>query len=238
MSIEVNETPKEVIEVSSLPDVQEISAESCELKEIWNEFATSINEFAESTTLEGEELPREIVEAREYGVDECVDVVKKCFPLEVINEWGHMTLEQRNEVIQEYASGIGEALGIDFKGIVWEKFPIENGRYIGGFNNGDGYIHLNVDILADPAQLMKVIDVVAHEERHQLQNEAIVSPEKFPIDEATIKEWTVAKSVYTTDQPTAYDPWGYSYNPMETDSYFFGGSMVRELTKALINDIV
>ena len=131
LSIEVNETPKEAIEVSSLPDVQEISSESCELKEIWNEFAMSIDEFAESTILEGEELPREIVEAREYGVGECVDVVKKSFPLEVINEWGHMTLEQRNKVIQEYASGIGEALGINFEGIVWEEFPIENGRYIG-----------------------------------------------------------------------------------------------------------
>ena len=36
--------------------------------------------------------------------------------------------------------------------------------------------------------------------------------------------------------PSAYDPWGYTYNPMETDAKYFGESMVRELTKDIINN--
>ncbi len=228
---EVNEMLKEVLEVPSLPDVQEIKAEYNVIKDVWSDFVNSIKDYAESVP-----ESREIVEAREYGVKECAEVAKACFTPEIIRAWGWMDLNARNEVIQEYANGIGEAMGINFKGIVWERFPIENGMYTYGYNAGDGYVHLNVDLLADPGQLMHVVDTVAHEARHQLQNEAIENPSKFPIDEATIKEWTVGREVYTLDMPSAYDPWGYTYNPMETDAKFFGESMVRELTKAIINN--
>lgn len=230
-----NELSKEVMETPSIPDVQEISAEYNVVKDVWNDFVNSIKEFSDYVTDEKEETEH-IVEAREYGVQECADIAKRCFTPEVVQAWGMMDLDSRDRIIQEYAQGIGEALNINFKGIIWEEFPIENGTYTFGFNKGDGYVHLNVDLLADPGQLMHVVDTVAHEARHQLQNEAIANPEQFPIDEETIKEWTVGREVYTLDLPSAYDPWGYTYNPMETDAKFFGESMVRELTKEIINN--
>lgn len=228
---DINEITRDVLEMPSLPDVQEIQKDFNVIKDVWNDFINSIKEYTES-------VPKswEIVEAREYGVKECADVAKACFTPEVIREWGHMTLQERNQVIQEYAHGIGKAMGIKFKGIVWEYFPIENGMYTYGYNAGDGYVHLNVDMLSDPGQLMHVVDTVAHEARHQLQMEAIENPSKFPIDEATIKEWMVGRETYTLDMPNAYDPWGYTYNPMETDARYFGESMVRELTKDIINN--
>lgn len=229
---EINEITKDVLEVPSMPDVQETTAEYNVVKDVWDDFVNSIKEYNDSKTV----TKAEIVEAREYGVKECADVAKTCFTPEVIRAWGMMDLDARNKVIQEYANGIGEAMGINFKGIVWEQFPIENGMYTYGYNAGDGYVHLNIDMLADPGQLMHVVDTVAHEARHQLQNEAIENPSKFPIDEATIKEWTVGREVYTLDMPSAYDPWGYTYNPMETDAKYFGESMVRELTKDIINN--
>lgn len=228
---EINEIAKDILETQTLPEIQEIQAEYNVIKDVWSDFINSIKEYPEASF-----ESKEIVEAREYGVKECADVAKACFTPEVIREWGHLTMKERNRVIQEYANGIGKAMGINFKGIVWERFPIENGMYIYGYNAGDGYVHLNVDMLADPGQLMYLVDTVAHEARHQLQNEAIENPGKFPIDEATIKEWTYGKSVYTLDMPSAYDPWGYTYNPMETDAKYFGESMVRELTKAIINN--
>ncbi len=231
---EFQEIPKQQ-EVSQLPEVPAESREFSSLKEVWNEFTTSVSEFTESIMEVFDSKP-EVVEAREYGVSECAEVVKECFTPEVIENWGMMTMEQRNAVLQEYASGIGRAMGIDFKGVVWEQFPVENGTYTYGYNAGDGYVHINVDLLADPGQLMQVIDTIAHEARHQLQCEAIKNPEKFPIDEATIKEWAVGMATYTTEQPSAYDPWGYTYNPMELDSKYFGEAMVRELTKDLINN--
>lgn len=223
---------KDVLEMSSLPDVQEMTAEYNVIKDIWDDFVNSIKEYSDSNA----DTRSEVVEARDYGVKECADVAKACFTPDVIKEWGMMSLEARNRVIQEYANGIGKAMDINFKGIVWEQFPIENGMYTYGYNAGDGYVHLNVDMLADPGQLMHVVDTVAHEARHQLQFEAMENPSKFPIDEASIKEWTVGMDTYTLDQPSAYDPWGYTYNPMETDARYFGESMVRELTKDLINN--
>ena len=229
---EINEMTKDMLEIPSLPDMQETTAEYNVVKDVWNDYVNSIIEYSDSNT----DTKAEVVEARDYGVKECADVAKACFTPEIIKAWGLMNLEARDKVIQEYANGIGEAMGINFKGIVWEQFPIENGMYTYGYNAGDGYVHLNVDMLADPGQLMHVVDTVAHEARHQLQNEAIENPSKFPIDEATIKEWTVGREIYTLDQPSAYDPWGYTYNPMETDARYFGESMVRELTKDLINN--
>ena len=229
---EINEMTNDVLEVPYLPDVQEIKEEYNVVKEIWDDFINSMKEYGDSNR----DTSEEIVEAREYGVKECADVDKACFTPEVIKAWGLMNMDARDRVIQEYANGIGEAMGINFKGIVWERFPIENGYYTYGYNAGDGYVHLNVDMLADPGQLMHVVDTVAHEARHQLQIEAIENPSKFPIDEATIKEWTVGRDIYTLDEPSAYDPWGYTYNPMETDARYFGESMVRELTKDLINN--
>lgn len=228
---EINEMTKEVQEIPSLPEVQEVKTEYNVVKDVWSDFVNSIKEYTDAVP-----ESKEIVEAREYGVKECADVAKACFIPEVIRAWGMMDLDARNKVIQEYANGIGEAMDINFKGIVWEQFPIENGMYTYGYNAGDGYVHLNIDMLADPGQLMHVVDTVAHEARHQLQNEAIDNPSKFPIDEATIKEWTVGREVYTLDMPSAYDPWGYTYNPMETDAKYFGESMVRELTKDIINN--
>ena len=228
---EVKEMVKDVLETPSLPDVQEMKADYNVIKDVWSDFINSIKEYTESVP-----ESREIVEGREYGFKECVEVAKSCFTPEVIREWGHMTLKERNRVIQEYAKGLGDAMGINFKGIVWERMPVQNGMYTYGYNNGDGYLHLNTDILADPGELMHVVDTVAHEARHQLQIEAIKNPHKFPIDEATIKEWTVGRKTYTLDMPSAYDPWGYTYNPMEVDAKFFGESMVRELTKDIINN--
>lgn len=233
---EINEIPKEVVETQKIPETQEITADFNSVKDVWNDFVNSIKEFSDSV-FESSDTSEKTVEAREYGVNECADVAKECFSPEIIREWGSMDLESRDKVIQEYAEGIGEALDINFKGVVWEQFPIENGSYIYGYNAGDGYLHLNVDMLADPGQLMHVVDTVAHEARHQFQNEAIDNPSKYPIDEATIKEWTVGRENYTTEMPSAYDPWGYTYNPMETDSRYFGESMVRELTKDIINNV-
>ena len=174
--------------------------------------------------------------AREYGLQECADSAKSIFTADVINGWGMMTLEARNEIVQQYAEALGEGLNINFKGIKWEEMPVSAVvTYTYGYNSGDGYLHLYTDFLSDPSMLIYLIDTVAHEARHQFQMEAIENPEKFGIDAETIKEWTVGRDVYTTNMPTAYDPWGYTYNPLEIDSKYFGESMVRELTKDLIN---
>lgn len=205
-----------------------------EFWESYENFNKTIDELPK-TPKDSSEQVSEIMEAREYGVKEGAEVAMRCFTPEVIEKWGDMSIEERNTILQEYAVGIGEALNIDFKGIIWREFPVENGRYTYGQNSGDGWLHVNIEALANPADLMKLVDTIAHEARHQFQTEAMMNPEKYPIDEASIKEWIVGDAVYTTELPTAYDPWGYTYNPTEIDARYYGEAMVRELTKNIIN---
>lgn len=175
---------------------------------------------------------KEITEAREYKVNECAEVTKQHFTQEVLNEWANYTIEQKHAILDSYVKGIGKELGIEMKGVVIEPL---NDAY--GYNNGDGTIHLDLATVSNPAEMIRVIDTAAHETRHQFQNEVIQNHEKFGIDELTAKEWEVGRLIYTTNGPTSYDPWGYFYNPMETDARFFGESMVRELTRGLIAEI-
>lgn len=51
-------------------------------------------------------------------------------------------------------------------------------------------------------------------------------------------EWAVASAIYNYDQPSCYDPWGYTYNLLEIDSRYAGETVVRNVTNQLINDLV
>lgn len=180
------------------------------------------------------ETPQEQTEfkdAREYKVAECAEIAKQHFSYEVLCEWEKYPMEKRVEVVNNYVQDVGKELGANVKEVVVEHL---SDAY--GYNKGDGIVHLNIKLLKDPALLVKLIDTAAHETRHQFQFEAVQNPEKYGLDDATAKEWKVGLENYTTCGATKYDPWGYFYNPVETDARFFGESMVRELTKGIITD--
>jgi len=175
---------------------------------------------------------KEKTNIREYGLKECCDAAKNIFTKEVLSDWGRMSLKQREIKLAEYSDAVGKGLDINYKGIVYETMkPNEF-----GYNNGDGHVYLNKDLLRSPAEVINLIDTVTHEYRHQMQSEAMKNPEKFGLDQATLKEWKYADANYTQQRATALNPWGYHYNPLELDARYFGESVVRELTKGLINN--
>lgn len=174
---------------------------------------------------------REYVDEREFGLKETVEAAKEIFTPQVISEWGSMTIEQRSAKFQEYQHAVAEALGIEPGEVIFKDLP---GAY--GYNNGDGNVYLNKMLLEDPQWIIKCIDTIAHETRHQYQHEAVLDPERFGISPEVAKEWAWAIENYTQDDLSQYDPWGYHYNPIEMDSRYFGEAVVREITKDLIND--
>ncbi|MBP5189711.1 MAG: hypothetical protein J6031_02205 [Bacteroidales bacterium] len=174
---------------------------------------------------------KEYVDEREFGLKETVEAAKEIFTPQVISEWGNMTIEQRSAKYQEYQHAVAEALGIEAGNVIFKDIP---GAY--GYNNGDGNVYLNTMLLEDPQWVIKCIDTIAHETRHQFQHEAVLDPERFGISPEVAKEWAWAIENYTQEDLSQYDPWGYHYNPIEIDSRYFGESVVRELTKDLIND--
>ena len=72
-----------------------------------------------------------------------------------------------------------------------------------------------------------------HELRHQYQSEAIRGYHNVPDD--VRQEWATAEQIYNYDQPYCYDPWGYTYNPLEIDARFSGETVVRNVTHDMFN---
>ena len=216
---------------SDIPEVNEGIRES-EASDSVSEVPNDNNDFIESLQqdLENYEDSVETINVREYGLMECTEATKEIFTPEVVNDWGDYSREQKAEIVNEYSKAIVEGLNINFEGAVFEEMD----EYTYGYTCGDGYIHLNENML-DGYLPYSLIDTVAHELRHQLQCEAMENPEKFGIDEGTIETWQYGEDTYWLG---LFDPENYyRYNPLELDARYFGESMVNELIKEIHNEI-
>jgi hypothetical protein len=169
-------------------------------------------------------------EIQEYKIDECSSVAEKYFTPEVLTNWNKMSIDQRSNVYEQYAHDICKSLNVTDNGIQYVK----SDKYWGA-NSGTGVIYLNTSLLSDPNNVLKAIDTIAHEERHQFQSEAIKNTDQYSmVDTGTLKEWRIAENIYPTQETSKYDPWGYRYNPLEMDSRHFGESIVSNLTRDYI----
>lgn len=188
--------------------------------------------FTAPELLESRKEVNENNNERVFGLKECIESARDIFTLKVISEWGRMSLEKRNAIVQEYQHAIADGLGIERGNVYFEEMA----DGVNGYNNGDGNVYLNIRMLADPKNIIGLIDVIAHETRHQFQHAVVENPEKFGISPEVANEWAFGMENYTVNSATQYDPWGYHYNPVEIDARYFGESVVRELTKDFIND--
>lgn len=179
-----------------------------------------------------QELGSPFYETREFGLDKCSEAAKATFTPSVIYNWMNFSPGKRQEISNAYAAKVAEAFELEnYRGVYFED--LDPG--IGGYNNGDGSIHISNNILSAYGSPMEVVDVITHELRHQYQNECIHGHHNVP-DEVR-KEWAQAMAIYDSNsQPWAYDPWGYKYNPLEIDSRYAGETVVRNMTKDIINE--
>lgn len=176
---------------------------------------------------------KEFSETREFGLDKCVEAAEEYFNAGVISEWSNLSTDQREGICCAYAEKVAEAFELEkFEGVTFEKMP--EGTY--GSNNGDGVVHLNSDLLNSVQTPLLLVDTITHELRHQYQKECINGG--HDVSDEVRNEWSVAESIYTTNQPWAYDPWGYIYNPTEIDSRYAGETVVRELSSKIFNAAV
>lgn len=162
---------------------------------------------------------------REYGVSEGVAAVKEVFTPDVIRSWEDYSSAQRAELLDEFGKKVSNALNIDE---ISTEFDVYESGVL-GYNNGDGSIHLRPEFAQNPNLLIHAIDTIAHEIRHQFQSEAMKNPEKYGIDEGTLKEWRMAQVYY--DSADGYNPLSYQYNPLENDSQEYGRSIVRSFCR-------
>ena len=182
---------------------------------------------------ESAKLSEGITEGREFGLDKCTEAALEIFNPGVISEWGNMTEEERKAIALSYADEVAKAFElVNYRGVYIEE--LEYG--ILGSNNGDGTIHLSTELISPYSTPFQIMDTITHELRHQYQSECIRG--YHDVTDEVRNEWAVATAIYNYDQPSCYDPWGYSYNPLEIDSNYAGNTVVRNVSSQMFNDII
>lgn len=245
--------------VSEIPEVKEkineckegfkdaVSSAGEEISEFYDHVKESISDFCmdtyedvkdffspKSTEIETKEmafLGDLFTETRDFGIDECSEAAREIFNEGVINEWPNLTQEQRRDIACAYAAEVAKAFDLkNYEGVYIEQ--LEPGTL--GYNNGDGTIHLSETLISQFTSPFEIMNTITHELRHQYQFEAVNGEHNIPDD--VRKEWAIAQQIYNYDQPSCYDPWGYTYNSLEIDARFAGESVVRNVTNSIIND--
>ena len=175
-------------------------------------------------------LGENFVEQRDFGLDKCTEAAKEIFNPGVIENWSELSKDQRKEIAGTYANEVANAFELQtYKGVYFEE--LEPGTM--GYNNGDGSIHLSNDLITAWTSPLEIMNTITHELRHQYQSEAIRGYHNVPDD--VRQEWATAEQIYNYDQPYCYDPWGYTYNPLEIDARFSGETVVRNVTHDMFN---
>lgn len=177
-----------------------------------------------------EELGDKFVEQRDFGLDKCSDAAKEIFNPGVIENWSNLSLSQRKEIAGTYAAEVANAFDLkNYTGVYFEN--LDPG--VMGYNNGDGSIHLSNDLIASYKSPLEIMDTITHELRHQYQSEAILGYHN--VSQEVVKEWSTAQEIYNYDEPYCYDPWGYTYNPLEIDARYAGETVIRNITQEIFN---
>lgn len=162
---------------------------------------------------------------REFGIQECTEAAKEIFTPDVIDNWPNMTTEHRAEIASAYGEKVAESFElVNYNGVVFETMDGKN-----GYNNGDGHAYISDSLINEQKSPLQIVDTITHELRHQYQTECIQGLHFVPDD--TRIEWIQGAQMYTSEMPWAEDPWGYKYNPLETDARYAGEYVVREMTK-------
>lgn len=225
-----------------IADVKEILGDFCEkLGDNIRDYTVGLYESVKDFFVESKEADdkafsiysKEFTETREFGIDHCVEAAREFFNEDAINAWAFLSDSQRIDICNAYASEVAKAFELDnYEGVIYEQ--LEPG--VNGYNSGDGYAHISTDLLNPLQSPMQLIDTITHELRHQYQSECVNG--LHDVSDEVRNEWGMATAIYNDGPAWCYDPWGYSYNPLEIDSRFAAESVVRELTSKMFNDAI
>lgn len=184
---------------------------------------SAVLEMAKLETFENKSYINEVDEVR---VNETAEIMADVFSEDVLTNWSEMSLDEKSAKLNEYYIRAGENLGIDTKGVIIEPMPCETPGMISfGYNSGDGYIHLNSDVVDDPTQLGQVLDTATHEMRHQFQNDALAAPYNFSdIPQDVLNVWDYEMKHYINPD---YDYQGYYEQAIECDARDFSEDVLN-----------
>lgn len=197
------------------------SFEACVTKSIFSILTSTLEAFPNDAETTKTEALEEIQSLEQRAANEMLEI----FDTQTLENWGNMSMEEREAKLSELYTQIGAEMGIDAKGIIVEDCWATVGEGVCGYNAGDGYIHLDYRSIQVPEALGDVLDTVCHEARHQYQTEAIENPDRFPeVSAATVREWERNKINYSN--PQQFDIEIYANQLVEADARIFAGDIM------------
>lgn len=188
----------------------------------FNEGVNETSEHKEIRNSEGVEYS----EADLERIETVADIMGEIFTDEVISNWENLSVEERTAYLNEYYAQAGQALGIDTKGVYTADLYEMYGYGTQGVNCGDGYLGIDIRLVADSSQLGELLNTTTHEMRHQLQTDALRNPDAFPdIPQETLDQWEYE---FTNYIDPSYDFEGYHNQAIETDARAFAEEVVDD----------
>lgn len=196
-------------------------------------FSEGVNEAPENKEIRNSEGV-EYSEADLERIETAADIMGEIFTDEVISNWENLSVEERTAYLNEYYAQAGQALGIDTKGVYVADLYEMYGYGTQGVNCGDGYLGIDIRLVADSSQLGELLNTTTHEMRHQLQTDALRNPDAFPdIPQETLDQWEYE---FTNYVDPSYDFEGYQSQAIETDARAFAEEVVDDYLSEAGND--
>lgn len=186
-------------------------------------FDEGVNETPENKEIRNSEGV-EYSEADIERIETAAGIMGEIFTDEVISNWENLSVEERTAYLNEYYAEAGQALGIDTKGVYTADLYEMYGYGTQGVNCGDGYLGIDIRLVADSSQLEELLNTTTHEMRHQLQTDALKNPDAFPdIPQETLDQWEYE---FTNYVDPSYDFEGHQNQAIETDARAFAEEVV------------
>lgn len=196
-------------------------------------FNEGVNEAPENKEIRNSEGV-EYSETDLERIETAADIMGEIFTDEVISNWENLSVEERTAYLNEYYAQAGQALGIDTKGVYVADLYEMYGYGTQGVNCGDGYLGIDIRLVADSSQLGELLNTTTHEMRHQLQTDALRNPDAFPdIPQETLDQWEYE---FTNYNDPSYDFEGYQNQAIETDARAFAEEVVDDYLSEAGND--
>lgn len=196
-------------------------------------FSEGVNEAPENKEIRNSEGV-EYSEADLERIETAADIMGEIFTDEVISNWENLSVEERTAYLNEYYAQAGQAFGIDTKGVYVADLYEMYGYCTQGVNCSDGYLGIDIRLVADSSQLGELLNTTTHEMRHQLQTDALRNPDAFPdIPQETLEQWEYE---FTNYVDPSYDFEGYQSQAIETDARAFAEEVVDGYLSEAGND--
>jgi len=158
-------------------------------------------------------------EGREFSehdsfIDAGTQALEELVCPELIAMWDHLSLDEKERVLDVITWRISELSGIPMHGILIENL----GYGTNGENRGDGWMYMDINHMLN-SSFKEVLDTLLHEARHEFQREVVRNPDRFPdVSPETKAAWAgnmPPQGVYISGEDDFY---GYLNQPLEVDA--------------------